>query len=119
MKNAKHDAEGQSDLETLSAVMAELRADAKPLAQDLVRGVYGYALLALISAIMASFTLILALIILLPKYFAIYYAIPYTGLALLAYPTVGFWITYKALRMYGTLSRKYSRLIEISEKLGD
>lgn len=106
------------DLETLSAILAELRADAKPLARDLVGGVNAYALLALVSAIMTGYTLMLALMLLFPKY----YVFPLQGLyslVLLSYPVVGVYIIYKALQRYLTLTRKYSRLIEISEKLGD
>jgi hypothetical protein len=109
----------REDLETISAILAELRADAKPLALDLVKGINAYAALAMISALMGGFTFILALVLLIPGYYRFYFEIPYFGLLLLAYPVVGFWVTFKTLRRYNTLSRKYSRLIEEAKKLGD
>jgi hypothetical protein len=112
------DPKDRENLEMLSAIMAELRADAKPLARDLVRGVNAYALLALVSVVMTAYTLILVLMLLFPKY----YVFPLEGLyslVLLSYPVVGVYITYKALRRYSTLSRKYSRLIAMADKLED
>jgi len=113
------DPKERDDLETISAIIAELRADAKPLALDLVRGINAYGLLAGMSALMAGFTLILALVLLFPAYYTFYFENRYFGLILLAYPIIGSWVTYKSLRRYSSFSRKYSRLIETSKRLGD
>jgi hypothetical protein len=113
------DAQDQENLKVLAAIMAELRADAKPLAEDLVRGVKGYALLGVMSAVMTGATLFLALVFLFPQWYAYNLGNPIFGVAWLLYLILGTWVTFKALRRYRSLTRKYSRLIEVSEKLGD
>jgi hypothetical protein len=109
----------QDDLKTLAAIMAELRADAKPLAEDLIRGVNSYALLGIMSAVMTGATLFLALMILFPQWYAVDLGNPIFGAAWLLYPAVGAWVTFKALRRYRSLTKKYSLLIAASRKLGD
>jgi hypothetical protein len=113
------DSQEQENLKTLAEIMAELRADAKPLAEDLVRGVNGYALLGVMSTVMTGATLYLALVFLFPQWYAYNLGNPIFGGVWLLYPILGAWIAIKALRRYYSLAHKYGRLIEIAKKLGD